>query len=516
MILRKPYAFFIRYFKIIHVLISVSIGYLIYQTNLLLSFFSKYLNSTVSVVGQELLSNLFSPVLFIIPIVVVALSLVILAVMFRKNKPYRFYIINTFLFIVIFVLFVYSKSVLESMESVILNIKVVKLTHDLLVLTMMAESITFLFFFTRGIGLNFKKFDFSSDLNKLSISDSDKEEIEVNISFDVNEKRRNLRRNLRNLKYKYIENKFKINLGILSFIMLIGVGIYYFIYVTNNNIKEGTLISSNGIDFIVNESYLVNLDKKNLVVVDIDIASWQEDKTLYLKDLILDIENYKITNTLKYCSKLTDAGVCYRQNKLNTELKNYIVVYEIPDIYLNSKMILNYVSINDNKLIDLTVQKDIKNKLEYEYKLGDKLEFKEKMLKNVNFKISSIDIQNKYKINYNYCTKNNNCFESYEYLKPTLDTNFDKNILKLNIEYNSQNSDYSTFYDLLAQYGYIEYYINNQIYKQDNLFEDIKSLKVSNKNINYIGIKNEIALAEKINIVFEFRNNRYVYKIRGE
>ena len=349
-----------------------------------------------------------------------------------------------------------------------------------------------------------------------SLNDSDKEEIEVNISFDANEKRRNLRRSLRNLKYKYVENKFKINLGILFFIMLIGVGIYYFIYVINSNIKEGTLISSNGIDFIVNESYLVSLDKKNLVVVDIDIASWQEDKTLYLKDLILEIENYKITNTLKYCSELTDAGVCYRQNKLNTELKNYIVVYEIPDIYLNSKMILNYVSINDNKLIDLKVQKDIKNKLKYEYKLGDKLEFKEKMLKNVNFKISSIDIQNKYKINYNYCTKNNNCFESYEYLKPTLDTNFDKNILKLNIEYNSQNSDYSTFYDLLAQYGYIEYYINNQIYKQNNLFEDIKSLKVSNKNINYIGIKNEIALAEKINIVFEFRNNRYVYKIKGE
>ena len=160
MILRKPYAFFIRYFKIIHVLISISIGYLIYQTNLLLSFFSKYLDSIVSVVGQELVSNLFSSILFIIPIVVVALSLVILTVMFRKNKPYRFYIINTFLFIIIFVLFIYSKNILESMESVILNIKVVKLTHDLLVLTMMAESITFLFFFTRGIGLNFKKFDF--------------------------------------------------------------------------------------------------------------------------------------------------------------------------------------------------------------------------------------------------------------------------------------------------------------------------------------------------------------------
>lgn len=516
MILRKPYAFFIRYFKIIHVLISISIGYLIYQTSLLLSFFSEYLNSTVSVVGQELVSNLFSNILFIIPIVVVALSLIILTVMFRKNKPYKFYIINTFLFIVIFVLFVYSKSVLESMESAILNIRVVKLTHDLLVLTMMAESITFLFFFTRGIGLNFKKFDFSSDLNKLSISDSDKEEIEVNISFDVNEKRRNLRRNLRNIKYKYIENRFKINIGICAFIIILCFGIYYFGFYIKNNIKEGTLITSNGVNYTVNGSYLLKIDNKNLLVIDIDLSSYLKDKTIYLKDMILDIENYRITNTSKYCDKLSDIGVCYNQNTLTGNFENYIIVYEIPDIYVKSKMILEYVTLSENKKVDLNPTTLNDNKKEYNYKIGDTLSFTEKSLKAINFNITSIELQKNIKLQYEYCTKKNTCVTSYEIIKPSIDTNFDKSVLKLDIEYNSENNAYNSFYDLLSRYAHIEYYINGNMYKQNNLFEQISSLKAPSKNVVYIGVNSNIEASEKINIVFELRNNRYVYLIRGE
>ena len=78
------------------------------------------------------------------------------------------------------------------------------------------------------------------------------------ISFDVNEKRRNLRRNLRNIKYKYIENRFKINIGICAFIIILCFGIYYFGFYIKNNIKEGTLITSNGVNYTVNGSYFSN------------------------------------------------------------------------------------------------------------------------------------------------------------------------------------------------------------------------------------------------------------------
>ena len=60
MILRKPYAFIIKYFKVIHFLLTLLIAYLIYRTNLVLSFVSNYISSNTSVIGQNLTENLFN------------------------------------------------------------------------------------------------------------------------------------------------------------------------------------------------------------------------------------------------------------------------------------------------------------------------------------------------------------------------------------------------------------------------------------------------------------------------
>ena len=45
MILRKPYAFLIRHFKLIHLILTVLLAYILYKTNKLLSFFNQYLSS---------------------------------------------------------------------------------------------------------------------------------------------------------------------------------------------------------------------------------------------------------------------------------------------------------------------------------------------------------------------------------------------------------------------------------------------------------------------------------------
>ena len=133
---------------------------------------------------------------------------------------------------------------------------------------------------------------------------------------------------------------------------------------------------------------------------------------------------------------------------------------------------------------------------------------------NLSFNIKSYEIKDYYKIDYDYCISNNNCFNSIEYLRPSIDENFDKTILKLDIDYNNETSlSLDTFYDLLKQFGDI-YYLKDNVWKiQDSSFEYITSKKGSN-NYNYIGIDKDIKDSKSVKFVFNIRGIKYEYILK--
>ena len=90
MILRKPYAFFIKHFKLIHIILTILIAYLIYRTGLLLSFFNEYISTGKSVIDQDLTGNLFNLYMFIVPFLIILASIIILSVMVLKQNQFYF------------------------------------------------------------------------------------------------------------------------------------------------------------------------------------------------------------------------------------------------------------------------------------------------------------------------------------------------------------------------------------------------------------------------------------------
>ena len=146
MILKKPYAFFIKMFKPIHLIMAALVMYLIYLNNKILSFLTEYLHSSINVVGENIKSEIFTNMLYIIPIIIIVLSFVILGIMFKKNKPIKFYFISIFIFIVVIVINFYASNFLGVMEESIVAIKSVKLIHDLVLINVALESFIFIFY----------------------------------------------------------------------------------------------------------------------------------------------------------------------------------------------------------------------------------------------------------------------------------------------------------------------------------------------------------------------------------
>ena len=87
MILRKPYAFFIKYFKFLHAVIAVVIAFLLYRSYALFNFFSVYVRDYSSALNDLSPSSLMNIYSFVLILTVISLIIILLSVMIYKKKP---------------------------------------------------------------------------------------------------------------------------------------------------------------------------------------------------------------------------------------------------------------------------------------------------------------------------------------------------------------------------------------------------------------------------------------------
>ena len=87
MILRKPYAFFIKYFKLLHAIIAVFIAFLLYRSFSIYNFFRVYIGNYSSALNEFSPSSFINMYSFILALVVIILIIVLLSVMIYKKKP---------------------------------------------------------------------------------------------------------------------------------------------------------------------------------------------------------------------------------------------------------------------------------------------------------------------------------------------------------------------------------------------------------------------------------------------
>ena len=519
MILRKPYAFFIKMFKPIHFAFCISLILLIAHQNKILNFLNDYLYTTELIDTQNIKSKIISSIIIVLPIIIIIISLLLFGIMYKKKKPYIFYFISIFIYLYIVIVNVYVSNFFTVLESNTIAIKNIKLIHDLVLINILLESSLFLIYLVRGFGINFKKFDFSSDIAQFDINEKDKEEFEFELKIDFNESKRKRKEKLRNFKYFYLEHKFIIN-SILSllFSLIIILIIILIISKTRYN-KEGVSYQLNEFNIVADETNILNtnyegvkITENQLVIVKTELKSSLPSKSLFLKDFSLKIKNMKFYPTSKYNKQLFDIGEVYNNDILTDEYQNYIFVYEIPQKYKYEKMYFCYNDKGYNFVIKLNPKNQKNSSKKIKNKENELMSF-DKTLGNVSFKIKNYEIEDKYKINYNYCIKDN-CFDSIEYLRPSIDQNFDKTILRLDADYqnNTELSIYN-FYDLLEKFGSIYYKVNNEWKIQNENFEQIISNKKLDKYI-YIGVNQEIKNAKNIKFVFNIRGTKYEYLIK--
>jgi len=533
MILRKPYAFLIKYFKLIHVFLVVPLCYLLYRTNVILNFFREYINSEQIVTGRDFTGELFNTWMFVLPFVIIVVLGILLGVMFYKKKPKIFYIYNIAVMIALLVIYNIGYDMVGTLEAQILETRTLHLIRDVFTIVVLFQGISLILTFIRATGFDIKKFEFNRDLEQLDIDEVDAEEFEVDVNIETNVFKREFRKNIRFAKYIYIENKFIINGVFLILFSITCFFIYMNLTIYNKTYKQGVTFSANEFAMSISNSYLTNQNYKEnkitdnyLLVIELNVQAHYEDTTINTAKFELKIKDNTYYPNNKYNSDLIDLGTVYNHGVVsNDSFETHLLVYEIPSDLINEKMVLKYLDSMKTGYNKLN-PKYIKVKLEPYHldekedlkiaSLNDSIQLNELILNATSINLTSFEIQNRFKIDYQYCTKNE-CYDSVEYLNPILNTNYDKVLLKIDgeiiIDKDLKNKNLSDLYSIINYFGKIKYRTGRKVRYYSSL-TSISPKKAKVLNSYYIEIPKEIINSDEISLIIDVRDKSYEYIIK--
>ena len=107
MILRKPYAFLIKHFRLIHIVMFFIMGYLVFPLRKLYFFFKDYAMNNNFTYTEGIAKTYISSSMFFFCILIFAFAISIFFLMHKKEKPVFFYRILALYSLLLLALLIY-------------------------------------------------------------------------------------------------------------------------------------------------------------------------------------------------------------------------------------------------------------------------------------------------------------------------------------------------------------------------------------------------------------------------
>ena len=534
MVLKKPYAFLIKHFKLIHIILCLPLLYLIIKTRNIVNFFNVFIKNNYTVSEINIASNYISYLIYIAIIGIVLLSLAIYFLMKQKEKSTKFYMFIMIFYIILLIVITFYYNAFTLIETETLAAKSARLYRDISYLVYIPQYFFIFFTVQRAIGFNLKKFNFEADIKELEIEDIDSEEFELNLGDNSYKYKRGLRRLIREIKYYLIENKSTFFFFIIFLVVLVGTIIYFNYGIYHQNFKQLQSFNHNGLLVQVVDSELSNLDVggrkidgKYYLAVSLKIENRSKNSTR------LDYENFKIMAddesimpVLDKGSFFIDLGIPYtRDTTIDSGVTNtYVICYEIPENKVNKNIKLRILeSIAQTNLgitpvykeVNLNYEKILKNNDEKVVNFGKILELSDTRLGATEIQLKSYSITKSYTYNYEKCSS-----LMCQNLQETIGVDpvkYGANKTLLAIERNFKIDSNSSYYK--ARKGtnnFIKDFVQVRYTRNNNTKETTVTNITPNQLKDYwiLIVPSEIESAEKIDLLVNIRGKIYVMNLR--
>lgn len=514
MIIRKPYAFLIKNFRKIHIvllILSLFVAYKLINVNSFVYEFMKL--GTYDSYNNPITKHITILLQVAIIFLFVGSGALILLLRYKK-KPWKIYLVPFIEYLALFFVLNMIKSFFNGYTSSVETTDL-RLSRDLLTIFIIVQLASIGIFIMRVFQLDIKKFNFNSDEEFLELSEKDREEIEIRLDVDSNSIKRTYRKLFRNIGYVYAEHKIICNFIISILFVVIVFSIYKFIFITNKIYKEGQNYNANGYTMKINKAYFTDKDSsgniitkdKDFIIVDVTITNNIERRKLNLDNFHLKNGTSDfITTAQTYADEFSDLGKCIDTNE---ELRrgqtiDTIIIFKVDKINKNKNYVLYYQeNENNNKLrkIKLNIDDVSKLKKAKHFNLGDTLKLKSYNV-DEDLSFDSYEILNTTNYYIRSCSTTLCDRIEKEYTAPP-----GNNILE--IDFGSDDFEVKDVIKLLEEHGKIIYNDSDDIEQEINITDAIKQNYYGKKL--YLLIPNSITDDTKFKFKIIYRNNQYFY-----
>lgn len=520
MIFRKPYAFLIKNFRKIHVVLLMLCGFILYKTMQLSGFIKEFITYVSYDPYLEPITNYTSFLFYLFAILVVIVSATLLFLLRKKKKPWILYLVPTITYVLLIFIFMVVQNYFATYEGGSVT-ATARAFRDFLNIAMIPQYVTLFIFIIRIIGLDLKRFSFGNDEEFTELNQDDREEVEVSFEFDKNIFKRQFHKLIRVVGYFYEEHKFLMNaiFGMVT-IFLIGYSAYY--YMSHKTVKETQMLNANGYSIVVNESYYTSRDKvgnileenSSFVILNLTVKNNGSQRKMNMSNFHLVNGATDITYSGSTYSKyFNDIGKEYDIREFTTgEERTFALIFKVDQKLKKNNFVLYYqqyksykniylrkmkLNLKDVSLITKNPSKNIGEELKITYPNGSK--------KNMTFE--SATLTDKISYNKESCDEDDNCRIS------SFDLSLSENYKILEIKFSSSSFEGEELIDFSTNYGKIRYIDNENITRELKIEDALENTSYLGKYL-YLKIPTELENVKSIEILYTVRNQQYSYKIR--
>ena len=155
MILKKPYAFLIKHFRLINLIIAFLSGFIIYKSYLIVTFFRDYVNNNYTgTFYTGFYQEYISPLVFFILILIIIGILVICLLLAYKKKKTKLYLFNLIFYIVILIYYIIVRNLMVCLQDTLLSAEIARAFRDISLIAFIMQIPSFLMLLMIFFGFN--------------------------------------------------------------------------------------------------------------------------------------------------------------------------------------------------------------------------------------------------------------------------------------------------------------------------------------------------------------------------
>ncbi len=514
MIFRKPYAFLIRNFRKINIILFLITVFAFAKELQLANLTKEYIEYGDAIILKNILT-IFSSTYYLSLIAILIITGILLFLLYKKDKPIKVYSLIMITYLANLIFIIYANSYFSQIIVHGFDKAMARNMNGFAFIISLPQYAILLLLLIRSIGLDLNSFGFRQD-KELLASEEDREEVEVEVEFNKDKLKRKWNYYIRNGKYFIKQNKVYCIIATIFILLFGGLFTYRQIYIVNKVYKQQETLSGNYYKFKVNHSYITTKDfkgdtlenGKSYIIIDFDVTNQLDyERTLDIDKFMIMIDDKMYTPTVNYNEYFSDLGPVFKKQPLGAKTKeNYFIIYEIDTPKQDASIFLRYQDLaHSAKLIKIRLQiKDITAFVERETKTsGEVLTIPVNVEETKELEVTSYEIGKSYNYTYESCYIN-----TCPIYQATASAETGRNILYLKI--NPRNSTTKEILEFMLRYGKIKYKIGETEYQESITSAISKAYKG-----NFILLSIPEHIEEKsISFVFTIRNNQYTYKLK--